>query len=237
MNRMSRIAVIESCRSPLPRWARSAAIVVASVVMQCPLAAEIAERPDWKIGDKWLYHSRTDRPPSESDWSREVKAVLPDSMVNAAGVAKSAKYGVVTETGQTLAFDAETNSLDSRGADFTWRRFSFPLTLGKRWTHERKIENKNTQINGNETSTWVVSAYERITVPAGSYDCYRTVGTAYRAARSETSIGFSRWTTRIVTTYWFCPEVKWVAKWRVETDSAGVFSRVDTSELTAFEHN
>jgi hypothetical protein len=227
---------MESCRSLLLFLARGVAIVAAPLAIQCPLAAEIAERPDWKIGDKWVYHARTDRPASESDWGREVKEVLPDSMVNAAGVAELARYRVVTETGRMLAFDAEANSLDSRGADFSWRRFSFPLTLGKRWTHERKIENKNTLVNGNESSTWVVSAYERVTVPAGSYDCYRVVGTAYRAERAEASIGFSRWTTRIVTTYWFCPEVKWVAKWRIETDRAGVFMNVETSELTAFEH-
>jgi hypothetical protein len=185
-----------------------------------------AAQPKWSSGDKWTYLMKSEPAKTESTWSRRVISAT-----------ASGGYDVETKSGDHLVFDADTNFLDSRGAEFTWRRFSFPLTVGKHWTHERKIENKSELLTGNETSTWDVKAYERITVPAGSYDCYRVIGTAFRSLRSERSLGFSRYTTKIVTTYWYCPDVKWVAKWRVETDSAGIFSNVETSELTAFEQN
>src|SRR5438874_9452328 len=78
MNSIIREATVSDRRLDARSVACAVVIATASLTFQCATGAEIAERPDWKIGDKWQYHARTDVPRGESDWSREVRLAMPD---------------------------------------------------------------------------------------------------------------------------------------------------------------
>lgn len=177
-----------------------AAVFLLAMLMLVSLSAhsQTAERPIWKVGYKWAFHSVAGLPPTESDWTREVS-----------DASKDGKFVVRTGTGQLLTFDGETNSLDARGPSYSWKRFDFPLTVGKKWTHNREIGSPPD--NGHETATWEVKAYEKVTVPAGTFDCFRIEGVVWQTQPS--SIYTPRQGHQEATN-WYCPEVKWVAKWK-----------------------
>ena len=183
--------------------------------------AQTQPQPQWKVGDTWVFHQTGGLPPTESDWSRKVVETLPGE-----------RFKVVTDSNSSLTFDSDGNSVDNRGADFSWRRFNLPLDVGKRWKHQRKIAGATW--SGTEESEWEVKAAEKITVPAGTFDCVRVEGNAYRSW-SATSFAQSTNKARTETTYWFCPAIKWAAKWRISDQaSAGAPLVTTLSELTSF---
>jgi hypothetical protein len=186
-------------------------------------AAQSADAPIWKVGDKWKFHEKSSPPDKESDWSREVLAAQPDGHLS-----------VSMETGRTLEFDAFGNSLDKRGPEYSWQRFRFPMTVGMKWSHDRKIAGETW--NGQEQSSWEVKSYEKITVPAGTFDCFKVSGQAFRSWESTTSVtkGYSRGYNML--TYWYCPAIKWAARWE-SADNAYVSAPVarSVSELVSFE--
>src|SRR5437667_10412166 len=89
-------------------FARILAIVVTVVIGSAMHAqAQTAEAPVWKVGYKWTFHSVSGLPPVDSTWQREVVETLPGG-----------HFSLQMETGRKLVFDAETNSLDPRGAEY-----------------------------------------------------------------------------------------------------------------------
>ena len=191
------------------------ALTLAASVAQ----AQTAERPIWKVGNRWAFHYVGGMPRSESDWSREVVEILADD-----------RFSVRTNAGQTLVFDGETNSLDARGPAFSWKRFSFPLSVGKRWHYTRRVESGST--DGVESASWEVKAYEKLTVPAGTFDCFRVEGVIWQS-RTYMMYGPSR--SQEDLTYWYCPAVKWAARWKVHRAASQYAPFVDSeSVLTSF---
>jgi hypothetical protein len=132
-----------------------------------------------------------------------------------------------------IRFDNEGNSLDQRGPDYSARRFKFPMSVGMSWSHDYKIAGQT--MEGTVQSVWHVRAFERITVPAGTFDCFKVEGEAPRNwVASGARIAYSRGYTR--TTYWYCPAVKWAAKWEIEDVAYVTAPRVVTvSELVSFD--
>jgi len=198
-------------------FARILAIVVTVVIGSAMHAqAQTAEAPVWKVGYKWTFHSVSGLPPVDSIWQREVVETLPGG-----------HFSLQMETGRKLVFDAETNSLDPRGAEYSWKRFSFPLYVGKRWKHDRKLDDF-----GHETASWNIKAHESVTVPAGTFDCFRVDGVVWQTRGYAM---YSPTTSHEDVTYWYCPEIKWAAKWksrrRASPGSADIASE---SVLTSF---
>jgi hypothetical protein len=199
-----------------------------AIGLACALAAACAgaqttEQPAWAYGDTWVFRQHSTPPPADSQWSRKVTDPMP-----------SGEFRVETEEGKYLRFDREGNSLDRRGSEYSWRRFNSPLTVGKTWKHERKTAGDTW--NGIEQSTWTVRAYEKVTVPAGTFDCFKVEGETHGNWTSAQAVAqqWNRSTT--LTTYWYCPAVKWVAKWIIENTAYLSATRtVTTSELVKFE--
>ena len=192
----------------------------ASLILLALAAAahgQTAERPVWQVGDKWSFKESTRPPPEESVWTREVAEALPDG-----------RFRVRMQNGGTLTFDGETNSLDARGPEYTWKRFSFPLTVGKKWTHNRQIGTP--PHNGYEHASWELKAYETLTVPAGTFDCFRVYG-AVSQGISYTLYG--QGSSFQYVTYWYCPVVKWIARMRSRSEG-GVANLDSESVLTSF---
>jgi hypothetical protein len=188
---------VPSCRRPV----HGAIVGVALACGAQLVVAQTAERPPLNVGDRWTFHQVAGLPPVESDWSREIDAKLVDGRFR------------VRAGNRTLIFDGEMNSLDKRGADYSWRRFAFPMAVGNRWSHEWKLGGEGW--SGYAHSQWEVKAYEKITVPAGTFDCFRVEGTIWRntlSARAQGGVPYQ--VATVPTTYWYCPDVKWIARYR-----------------------
>jgi hypothetical protein len=101
--------------------------------------------------------------------------------------------------------------------------------VGDSW----KFEVKHDDPNAYESWRAVVGGYEKLTVPAGEFSCYRVDATATYVYRHYAS------TTRH-SQRWFCPEVKWMAKEIIEIRTWTVFNpaanstTTETSELVRY---
>jgi hypothetical protein len=186
-----------------PAQVQRGATLLLTLTLAVDASAQTAERPEWKIGDKWSFKASDGPPPVESTWTREVKALLPDG-----------KFQVQTKDGGLLTFDGETNSLDSRGPEYSWKRFSFPMFVGKKWTYRRQTGRP--PANGYESGSWEVKAYERLTVPAGTFGCFRVQGTIWS---TYNSVLYGQAAANQEVTYWYCPAVKWFARMKVYRDN------------------
>ena len=209
-----------SAKTPVRRALVSAMAVSTSVGMMSAGAAEVADHPNWKVGDRWTFTETSSPPPKDQKWTREVVEVIPNGRLKVA----------LGEAGKTAEFDAETNSLDARGPEYSWRRFKFPMSVGASWNYERKIGGDRP---GSEQATWKVAAYEKVTVPAGTFDCFRVEGETFRS-RESPNPKYSKGST--TATYWYCPSVKWAAKWESEDIAYFGAAPVHTSSvLVSFE--
>lgn len=185
--------------------------------------AQSFERPSWRVGDTWEFHVVTAPPETKSTW-RGV-AFLND---NRAG------YRLVA-TGPDASIDV-TPELNVQGAPRRrgpFPNFDFPLFAGHAWKREYKVAGGTTA--GSETADWAVRAVERVSVPAGSFDCMRVEGELFRSWTNAIQMNQMFNKGQVNITYWYCPEVKWFAKMVVRAqESTAATVTTATWELERF---
>ncbi len=155
---------------------------------------ESASRPDWRVGDRWVY-----------SWTvgdqRGSKAV---DVAQLRDIGGARYYGLSTGTLQhyytiDLQWAWAVNQADSRviaRAVPVQPYFVWPLEVGKSWDHRGVLEEQGKREPLNET--YRVAAFERVEVPAGSFRAFRIIRNAGLQASDE---------------YWYAPEVRWYVKW------------------------
>ncbi len=196
-------------------WKTMLAVIVAGCAIPAADAQPVAQRPAVGAGDAWEFKGTSMPGDKPSDWSRTVIEAAPD-------VVKAR-----SESGTLIEYDGMLNFMPQGRADFARILVKYPLKVGDEWEFSRKFPNPGTL----ETGKAKVVAYEAISVPAGTFQCYRIeagaslVNKSYRENRT--------WKR------WYCPDVKWIAKEIMETTIAGSFSRANettvlTSELVKF---
>lgn len=174
----------------------------------------VAEAPDYRVGDAWEFaHSRPDG--AAGRWSREIVRLVDNDRVEVRREDGKLEYG-----DRALNFVGTTPSGDAR------LLVRYPLRVGDQWPFSRRFDNPGAE----QTGSVRVVAYERITVPAGTFQCYRV-----EAETSGVSYPTTTYTTRI---RWYCPAIKWIAKEirkdRVTTRQ-GIGSALEqTSELVRY---
>ncbi len=173
-------------------------------------------RPDYKVGDKWTYHMVEKVADKTSEWSREIVEVGPGNRL-------LGRF----EDGKTHEFDDAMNWAPT-GPEDARVLVKYPLKVGLSWTFTHK---PNTTSNVRETGEAKVVSYESITVPAGTFDCFRVDAQSTASVRA--------YSARRQWSRWYCPAIKWVAKEQMETNiydpgKGGGTRTVATSELTAF---
>jgi hypothetical protein len=106
----------------------------------------------------------------------------------------------------------------------------FPVKVGDTWTFIRKVPNAP-NVQEPEHGSGRVLAYEPLTVPAGTFDCFRH--------DIESSFNARLYIEERLYRRWYCPKLKWIAKEIVETrvfSPAGPLTRtITTSELVTFK--
>ena len=160
------------------------------------LGAEPAEKPTLKVGDQWTFAQTIDAT-KETTWSRKIINMAPDGVMD-----------VETAPDKTQQFDASWNFIDPRGAEYSRAPFRFPIRVGEAWSFTTKVGNSVMMDQRNE---YKVVAYEPVTVPAGTFDCFRIEGKSQATYKSS-------YQYEMTETYWYCPKVNYVAKVQRETN-------------------
>jgi hypothetical protein len=192
-----------------------ASLVGAALGGHAANAQPVAQAPEWKPGDRWEFRSTTTPGDKEGKWSREIVQRAGDDKIEVRIAAEKVEQ-----------YDAALNPLPQGRLDYRRTFVRYPLRVGDEWSYTRKFDNPNLE----ETGKAKVEAYEKISVPAGTFDCYRIEIRASWGAMGASEE--NHWTR------WYCPQVKWIAKERHETRR---FNRrtpggetIATSELVSF---
>jgi hypothetical protein len=155
------------------------------------LAQPVASQPQIAIGDTWEFRSM----PGGRNFSLKVIAISPEGVVR-----------IKTETGAVQTYDRSMNILwnnDPRNPRVFAR---YPMKVGDQWTYNSALDEGFAVPAAEQKGTVKVLAYESITVPAGTFDCYR-IG-------AETGLPVRL--SRVIWTFWYCPAVKWIARQHIE---------------------
>jgi hypothetical protein len=194
------------------------ALVGTCISTRVAIGQPVAEKPDWKVGDHWEYQQTTtvgNQAPTSNALSRKIEAFLPDDRIE-----------VRSGSGKLEQFDSAMNFMPDGRADATRIYARYPLKVGAEWTYSMKAG----AMDGTENGSVKTVAYESITVPAGTFACYRTDG--------ESNFNNKNYRERRVWSRWYCPEVKWIAKQRLETTTFKINTiggtTVETWELLKF---
>jgi hypothetical protein len=151
----------------------------------------IASAPTFKTGDRWEFEGIENGKPYV--FSREVLDLLPDGRMRVRAI----RNGKEAEE----MYDGAMNALVGGRVDRVRELAKYPMAPNARWTFRMDYENPNVTSDGQGK----VVGVERITVPAGTFECFKVEAAAtFGVGRSYTA--FER------ITRWHCPDIKWIAK-------------------------
>ena len=191
--------------------------LLVGLIPMAVVAQPAADKPKIVVGDKWQFISNTEPGAKGDTWSRTVLEVPGDDRLRV-------QFG-----GGTIGdYDGNMDWMPEGNPEYRRQLVAYPLAVGKEWSVARRFPNPNT----SETGKAKVAAYEQITVPAGTFQCWRIEADASLVNRTNSE--------RRVWTRWYCPEVKWIGKEVVETtinnrgNPSANGRTVATSELVRF---
>lgn len=176
---------------PFQRPLRPIAAAALAVTLSSPALAQTADKPAVNVGDAWTYAQTTDtgRETKENNWTRRVVAVGAE--------------GYEAQVGERIfKFDPSGNFLDPKGAEFNRTIYKFPMQVGAEWTYSARF---GTQVLMDQRGSYKVVGFESLTVPAGTFDCFKVEGKAEAAYKAS-------YQQQVRETYWYCPKVNGVAK-------------------------
>jgi hypothetical protein len=192
------------------RWRSPALVVAFAALVGSPSLAQVAEPPAIAPGDSWTYRQTTDAA-KEIAWTRKVVAVGADGVVD-------------MQIGErAFRVDGSLNILDPKGPDYSRAQYRFPIQVGNEWSFVNKVPFMAVEID--QRNKYKVVAYEALTVPAGTFDCFRVEGTQDLTFKAS----YNRQTRE---TYWYCPKVGSFAKM---TRESSTFSRDSASTRESTE--
>jgi hypothetical protein len=178
-------------------------------------AQPVADKPAFVVGDSWEFTQKSGDGPTTT-WTRQVVEIP-----------AADRLRVRLQDNTVADYDGAFNFMPQGNPEFSRILVKYPLKVGDEWAVGRKFANPGTA----ETGKAKVVAYEAVTVPAGTFQCYRIEAEASQASREAKE---NRTWKR-----WYCPEVKWFAKEVLETQTFGTRGRIggtvsQTSELVKF---
>lgn len=170
--------------------------VLALAALATPALAQKADRPNVKVGDRWVFAVSSGIGPSATKVSDRVWVV---TSVAAPGIKG-------TENGQPLVLTTDLNVLESpRGKNSDDRRLTFPLEVGKQWSYANDYVLKTAGVEGHINVNVTVVGYEKVRVPAGEFDAFKLE----RKGNWRLSVGETGETTE---TYWYAPAARTIVK-------------------------
>lgn len=156
--------------------------------------------PNYKVGDTWTFIQR------QTDSERGTPYVLTVVAVTGGQTTLSTSWN----GGPPLEMDYDNQGNMTRDAHGTTYEpsnggLSFPMTVGKSWDfHDVQHSTGGTlDARGHDE----VVAFERVQVPAGSFDAFKIVSHGVNAIQRE-----RLYSAPFAATYWYAPSVKKVIK-------------------------
>jgi hypothetical protein len=179
-------------------------------------AQPVAEKPKFDVGDKWAF-SQVAADGKTTTWSREIVEIPTADQLR-----------VRLGNGNIDDYDGAMNFMPEGKPERARALAKYPLKIGSEWAVSRKFPNPGTDERGSAK----VVAFETITVPAGTFQCYRV--------EAQTSLTNKTYNETRNWIRWYCPDVKWIAKETVETKTYNPYNPAATgtvqvsSELVKF---
>ncbi|HXY05207.1 MAG TPA: hypothetical protein VEI05_01555 [Burkholderiaceae bacterium] len=150
-----------------------------------------AERPDIKVGDKWVFAC--------TYGFMKGDAVTVVTSVDQAGIK-------ATTNGEPVVMTPELNVLESpEQTSSDPRRLSFPLEVGKHWSVKQTYVWHEPNAKGSEKLDVSVVGYEKVHVRAGEFDAFKLKWTS-QWANDQHNSGTTDYT------YWYAPAARYLVK-------------------------
>jgi len=186
------------------------------------------ERPDVRLGDRWTYRVTNLLNKTTRSSTLETTAVTASRIETrrTAGDGTTADQGVVEE------WDRDWNLLQAAGVQFkpSYPTFRFPLEKDKSWSGS--VSWTGSGVTTQHDLKLRVAGWERVTVPAGSFDAIRVNVRGY--IHTTTGSGFGQGT--IKDTMWYAPAIRQIVKHEIDQQIfRSSFIRNERWELTHYK--
>jgi hypothetical protein len=161
----------------------------------------MAESPTLNVGDSWRYDDGTIEEVREVRVNGYLVEHIGNSRFKDCAHAlheKDAHGTVLAVLGLSGQKVSDCNHFKG------WRKLDFPLFIGKTWTFEAEDFSQSLGRMCSYRNEMEVVAYERVVVPAGSFDAFKILHKQQNLCR-DTGV----WNTRF---YWYAPDAKAVVK-------------------------
>ena len=181
-----------------------------------PRAGFSFDKPEWKVGFRWRY--QVARSGKTTDSIQEI--------VGIDGTPQAPAYVLKEGDEETLYSVERLQLLETRANGIIRTRrqkanelFTWPLQEKKQWRNTFSLENVELNQTGSVDRLMKVSGMEEVKVPAGTF----------RAIKIE---AYDHTSGRLVSEYWFSPEVKWYVR-TLSYESQDTYFK--EQQLTSFE--
>lgn len=190
--------------------------VFAIVWPRVSVAQDVASKPELRVGDTWMFHTTgtNDGKAVDYGWRRRIDEISPDGKIH------------VTRRYNVDLFDSSWNPIYAERPDFWPVDFQFPLRVGAAWSYASPTGASTVDGRGYENNGYMkVIAYESITVPAGTFKCFRIEGESNWNAAITARDADLRFIEKWRITNWYCPDVRYLGKSRTERYIGGSFRK------------
>ena len=187
--------------------------------------AETTDKPDVHVGDRWSWQ-HTNGLVNERDVTRVEDVVgISDNEIKT-------RVRIKGKSGSDIyTYTRDWNPVDIVSAQWTpyLKRFVFPLEVGKKWDGAAdKMVFKGGK-HGKFSLTGEVVAFEKVTVPAGTFDAYKIKLTTDAVSTDEDVIS-----GHTEETCWYAPAVRQNVKCEDTFSRDGRVRTMDIDELLEF---
>jgi hypothetical protein len=163
-----------------------------------PASLDRAEKPEWKIGYRWVYEWRSPGRKGTFNTQIDKEETLDGLPVYVLRAGNSSDF-FSKETLGLIATASQEKLLTKRSVPH--EIFSWPLAAGKEWKTTFVVENISQKTSQKFAFVKVSPCVEEIKVPAGIFEAFKIE--TYRAESGT-----------LTAEQWYAPEVRWFAKTR-----------------------
>ena len=186
------------------------------------------ERPDVRPGDRWTYRVTDLLSKLTRTSTLETTAVTASRIETR----RKAGDGATADQGVIEAWDRDWNLLQAADVKFTpfYPTFRFPLEKDKSWSGS--VSWSGSGVTTQHDLKLRVAGWERVTVPAGTFDAIRVNVRGY--IHTTTGSGFGQGT--IKDTMWYAPAIRQIVKHEIDQQIfRSSFIRNERWELTGYK--
>ncbi|MGD0230626.1 MAG: hypothetical protein ABSC19_09735 [Syntrophorhabdales bacterium] len=187
--------------------------------------AQNSDSPDVHKGDRWSWQ-HTNGLANEKDFTRieDVVEISVNEIRTRVRVKGKPDSGISTYT-------REWNPVDVISAQYNpyLKELTFPLSVGKKWDGSADKMLFSNGKHGKFFFKGEIVAFEKVTVPAGTFDAYR-INVVLDATGTDEDVNIGN----TVETYWYAPSVKRYVKLEATVKRDGRVRSKDIYELLEY---